>query len=278
MTLLAPHLSVLMAMTSVPEPPALVKPAFSNGVKASSFEVEYLKINRTSGGSDASANSGVSLVGWPALRTAGLTANSTWVKMHLLTEQLGGPALDANLTPARGQEANLVFYRDLEQHAITDVSHNYVIWYKVTIGYHPSPNGDYANRVKMEYGPYNYENNAWVKKPEGTSVQNMNAVSAAIGHHKELTSPQMDPPNATAPSGPPRINAMSRESIRTMFSAIPNADRIFDTRNGLPNHEYRDMGHMYLRLKAAYPNDPLFDSTYWPVIARKFNFENAFVF
>lgn len=278
MTLLTPHLSVLMAIASVPEPPILVKPPFANGVKASSFEVEYLKIDRTEGGSDASSNSGTSLMGWPALRTAGLTANAAWVKMHLLTEQLGGPALDSNLTPARGQEANLVFYRDLEQHAIQDVSRNYVIWYKVTIGYHSGTNADYPNRVKMEYGPYNYENNAWVKKTEGATAKNMNDVPATIGRHKELTSPALDIPNATPPSGPPSINTMSREVIRAMFAGVPNVDRIFDVRNRLITREYRDLPHMYLRLREAYASDPLFESTYWPSISRKFNFENAFVF
>lgn len=279
MTALTPHLGVLMATTSMPEPPALKKPNFANGVKASGFEVEYLKINRTEGGSDASKNDGKTLLGWNALKTAGLTNNSAWVKMHLLTEQLGGPALDSNLTPARGQEANLVFYRDLEQHAIGEVSKNYVLWYKVTIGYHGSPNDHYPNHVRMEYGPYNYENNAWVKKPSGTNVKNMNNVDAPIGKHKDMGPPQLDIPNATAPSGPPSINLMSRQDMRDMFSAnVVGYDKIFDTRNSLANKEYKSLVHMYFRLKEAFKSSEAFEKTYWPFISSKFNYQNAFIF
>ena len=55
---------------------------------------------------------------------------AAWVKMHLLTEQLGGPALDSNLTPARGPETNSAFYREVEKHSIDAVENDQVIWFK----------------------------------------------------------------------------------------------------------------------------------------------------
>jgi len=87
-----------------PEPPKLEKPKFSNGTKATSFKVNYLKSDRLQGGSPASSNNGKSLSGWEKIQRYGLSKAAKWVKMHLLTAQLGGPAKDSNLTPARGPE------------------------------------------------------------------------------------------------------------------------------------------------------------------------------
>ncbi|TKK69875.1 DUF4157 domain-containing protein [Ilyomonas limi] len=168
---LAATLPPLMTLTGGTEPPPLVKPAFANGVKANNFEVFFIKKGRTGGGSTANTNSGATLAGWMKIQQAGLSDEAAWVKMHLLTEQLGGPALDSNLTPAR-RETNTFFYNKIEKHAIDAVSDNKVIWYKIAITYHGAPDNDYPNHVSMEWGPYqfNEDNSQWEKKAQGTLI------------------------------------------------------------------------------------------------------------
>jgi hypothetical protein len=170
--LLAAKLPPFMTMVGGTEPPPLVKPAFANGVKASSFEVAYIKKGRTSGGSGANTNSGATLMGWSKINQSGLSAGSAWVKMHLLTEQLGGPALDSNLTPARGPQTNTVAYNQVEKHAIEAVDQGKTIWYKIDIGYYGPPDENYANNISIEFGSYQYsaDSNQWERKAKGTVI------------------------------------------------------------------------------------------------------------
>jgi len=169
---LAMKLPPLMTMVGGTEPPPLVKPEFVNGVKASSFEVFYLKKGRTSGGSAANTNSGATLPGWAKINQSGLSAGSAWVKMHLLHDDLGGPALDTNLTPATSQ-VNGAFYREVESKALTAINGGQAIWYKTTISYHGGADIDYPNYVSMEFGPYEFNDTTeqWEKRDRGAVVE-----------------------------------------------------------------------------------------------------------
>ena len=99
-----------------------------------------------------------------------LSVGAKWVRMHLLTELLGGPAMDSNLTPARGPESNQRFKNSVEHPAKGAVDAGQVIWYKVDIDYHGSPNENYVNLIRMEWGPYNFENEKWEEKDAGFKI------------------------------------------------------------------------------------------------------------
>lgn len=218
---MAPNIGILMPLVNATEPPPLLKPSFRHGVKGSPVTVHYLKTGRTSGGSDANTYSGATLPGWPRISTSGLSAGSAWVKMHLVTEQLGGPAVDSNLTPARGPETNLVFYREVEKHAIDAVDAGAVIWYDVTIDYHGAPNNDYPNLIKMDFGPYELDDktNAWDKKPVGYKIDD-----TPIG--KSYKQDPIPPPNFTGAPSLVNLNdpVIGRQKIENL---APGLDRQF---------------------------------------------------
>ncbi|WP_051336181.1 eCIS core domain-containing protein [Aquimarina latercula] len=229
-----------------PDPPALVKPGFSNGSKASGFKIEYLKTGRTSGGSAANTYNGATLPGWNELVVAGLTTGTVWVKMHLLTEQLGGPAVDTNLTPARST-LNTHYYRAIEQHAISAVGSGHVIWYDLDISYHGGTNNDYISYIKMEWGPYNYENNAWQEKERGFVIN-----GRAIGG-KEEQSPAVPDINAVMNIND-EVNT-GRIKIQGVSSMLdrPFAEFVQRVRSSLP-HGFRSKNHLENSLNTAYQN------------------------
>lgn len=248
LTTLAVKLPPFMTMVGGTEPPPLVKPSFMNGVKGSSFEVAYLKKGRTSGGSGANTNSGATLIGWPKINQTGLSAGSAWVKMHLLTEQLGGPALDSNLTPARGPQTNTVAYNQVERHAIEAVADDKVIWYKVDIGYHGSPDEDYANNINIEFGPYqfNADTNQWEKKSKGTVVD-----GKAVGSQSFSQSPAK--PDFSGASVIPNLNDVTVGRVVIQNSATglsrPFAEFVQAVRS---NGSFADDSNMEARLIAAH--------------------------
>ncbi|MBD2449265.1 DUF4157 domain-containing protein [Nostoc sp. FACHB-152] len=144
-------------------PPAIMPP-FSDNVKAKSIKAEFISKGSFPPGQDSNQHSG-NLAGWDALQAQGMTKNAAWVKMHLLTEQLGGMATDSNLTPAKTQ-TNSKFYRTAEKSAINAVNQGKMIWYKVDIAYHSSPNEDYISYVKATWGEYQVNQaNKWEAQP-----------------------------------------------------------------------------------------------------------------
>ena len=248
LTLLATKLPPFMTMVGGTEPPPLVKPSFANGVKASSFEVAYLKKGRTSGGSGANTNSGASLLGWPKINQSGLSAGSAWVKMHLLTEQLGGPALDSNLTPARGPQTNTVAYNQVEKHAIDAVTDDKTIWYKIDIGYHGPPDEDYPNSIAIEFGPYQFNaaSNQWEKKAKGTVID-----GKAIGNQSFSQSPAK--PDFSGAIAVPNLNddTVGRVVIQNRASGLsrPFAEFVQAVRSTGP---FIDVNNMESRLTTSH--------------------------
>jgi len=243
---IAPKIGILMPMANATEPPPLLKPSFTNGVKASGFKVHYLKHGRTSGGSAAGTNNGATLQGWPRIVSAGLSNQAAWVKMHLLADiGLGGPALDSNLTPAR-REDNTRFFNSVERNAATDIRNNQVIWYNVEIGYHGTPNRDYANYVKMEYGPYelNTTSGVWEEKAIGASVNGQ-----PVGHTDSISP---DIPDFTGTV----LDDINDLEWRRIVNKAPGLDRPFaaflvrvrDSSN------FTNVNNMESRLRASYAN------------------------
>ena len=250
MGILATKLPSLMTLTGETEPPPLLKPAFSDNVKATSFMVRYLKSGRISGGAPSDSHRG-NLLGWAEVQQSGLSGSSRWVRMHLLTELLGGPAVDANLTPADGPATNISFARNRIEHpAVADVNSGKVIWYKVTISYHSGANQNYISSIEMEYGPHvhNTTTNVWEEKPSGFRINN-----TPIG---KKASKSTEPPdlaggsqliNINSDAGRVRIEAMSPLFDRQF------AEFVIRVRDGLPNG-FRTTVHLRNQLEISYEN------------------------
>ncbi|MFC7348474.1 hypothetical protein ACFQO9_17285 [Chryseobacterium zhengzhouense] len=113
-------------------------------------------------GSEASKHKG-NLEGWPELAGQRLRDRSKWVRMHLLPHQLGGNAVDSNLTPALGS-INVSFSQNLERAAIdlakkAPIEERKVIWYKFNIEYY---NGKvFPKFLFASYGTYSRAGKDW---------------------------------------------------------------------------------------------------------------------
>ena len=136
-------------------------PVMSDNVKARSFVADYLN-DQIPNGSEASKHTG-NLEGWAELTGQRLKEPAKWVRMHLLPHQLGGNAVDSNLTPALGS-INKKFSKGLELGAIdlakkAPKQDRKVIWYKFNIEYY---NGNvFPKFLFASYGTYSKAGKDW---------------------------------------------------------------------------------------------------------------------
>ncbi|WP_346985736.1 hypothetical protein [Chryseobacterium sp. POE27] len=136
-------------------------PIMSDNVKARSFVADYLN-DEVADGSEASKHTG-NLEGWSELTGQRLREPAKWVRMHLLPHQLGGNAVDSNLTPALGT-INKKFSKGLELDAINLAKKapredRKVIWYKFNIEYY---NGNvFPKFLFASYGTYSRAGKDW---------------------------------------------------------------------------------------------------------------------
>jgi hypothetical protein len=123
--------------------------------------------------------------GWPEMKAAGMSAGSTWVRMHLHTHRFGGEATDSNLTPAKGNTTNKLML-GLEAAADTKVSAKETIWYKtvVTLGHYvlidpsylpPGTTGNvtkkFLSHLKVTWGTYEDKgNDHFTEKQESPAI------------------------------------------------------------------------------------------------------------
>lgn len=216
--------------------PPISMPQFANNMKApETIKAEYLRISDLPEGEPSHKHKG-NLAGWNRIQNAGLSVNAQWVRMHLLTEILGGKATDSNLTPARGAETNLRFRDSVEHPAYNYISQheNEMIWYETKIRYHSPPNDDYISYICMRWGEYNYTNNQWME------------ASSARGSDSQNT----DPPNFSGQPEKIRINEAG--TGRTRISALLGGDEslariIVDERR--ENGQYNSYIHLLLRIR-----------------------------
>lgn len=136
-------------------------PIMSDNVKAHGFVADYLN-DQVLDGSEASEHDGY-LQGWAELTGQRLREPAKWVRMHLLPHQLGGNAVDSNLTPALGN-INKKFSQSLELDAIhlakkAPIEQRKVIWYKFNIEYY---NGKvFPKFLFASYGTYSRAGKDW---------------------------------------------------------------------------------------------------------------------
>ncbi|MFH9292240.1 hypothetical protein [Streptomyces sp. NPDC017520] len=152
--------------------PAPILPPFVNHVRAVKFTAHY--INHGLKGTPSGAHRG-NLPGWDHIDTAGLNKGSnktSWVRMHLLPDFLGGHATDSNLVPARGFTNNPLFLDATENPAKRALkSDEKMVWYRIKdLTFHTSPAGEFPDdsfpdTIGVEWGGYERAQGKWKEKP-----------------------------------------------------------------------------------------------------------------
>jgi phage-related protein len=153
MAVLSHSMASLVGLSGDKYPPAVLPPMM-NGVKAKSFKAEYLGPDLKDG-TEAGSYDGKTLIGWKELQASGLTAKSSYVKMHLLPHRLGGDAVDSNLVPASGPDVNIPFSHAIEKEAIAERKDNKgTVWYDIIVKFHPGDDHGYPKEIIASWGTY----------------------------------------------------------------------------------------------------------------------------
>ncbi|MFJ5972389.1 DUF4157 domain-containing protein [Streptomyces sp. NPDC093060] len=180
---------------SDPALPFTKVPAFTNNRLAQDFEAQYItKKYANSHGSSADKAPRNEPIGFRHLNMYKLNTDPSnwWVRMHLLSDQLGGPALGTNLVPARGPSVNTKFKDEIEKHAYGYLGVNEqppnqrAIWYRIRVNYHPGPYPGFPSYLQARWGRYELQRHRntskWVKMDESTR-----------GVHEYHTAPEKPP-------------------------------------------------------------------------------------
>lgn len=151
-------------------------PPFFDDLRGRGFEATGINEHIPRGEVSTRARPG-NPIGWDTLPST----DNTWVRMHLLTERLSGPAKGSNLVPAPGPEVNTKFHYRLEGPAhkavVIDKSED-MIWYRVAVSFHSDnqsdPNYGYPKEIRMKWGGYEPKGDRWVRKPASMSYERDN--------------------------------------------------------------------------------------------------------
>ncbi|MGI5373570.1 eCIS core domain-containing protein [Streptomyces sp. CA-251387] len=207
---------------SDPELPATKVPNFSNNNEvAHDFEAQYItKQYANSHGSTADAAPRNQPVGFRHLNLYGLNNDPSnwWVRMHLLSEQLGGPAAGTNLVPARGPSVNTKFKDEIEKHAygylgVADQAPNKkAIWYRIRVNYHPGPYEGFPSYLQARWGRHELQRHKntskWVTMDKSKG-----------GVHEQHVTPEKPPnPGSTAKV---TINSATKGQLKHLLDATP---------------------------------------------------------
>ncbi|MFF1966022.1 DUF4157 domain-containing protein [Streptomyces sp. NPDC058232] len=92
-------------------------------------------------------------------------ASSRWVRMHLLTERLGGPARGSNLVPARNTINNPTFKHGIEVFPENEMMRQdpsradglRMVWYQINLTYHTGPVKGFPQSISAAWGTYDYD-------------------------------------------------------------------------------------------------------------------------
>ncbi|MFD4032528.1 DUF4157 domain-containing protein [Streptomyces sp. NPDC058637] len=148
---------------STAELPPTIFPPFADNVRAPRLtKAHYLKRGTPAGevADDAGPANPVgytrAMHGWP----------DTIVRMHLLTERLGGLASGSNLVPAP-QRVNSRFatHVELDANRAARASIKSMIWYTVKVGFHGSPHQNFPAHITTSYNTYDLTNGKWKERP-----------------------------------------------------------------------------------------------------------------
>ncbi|MGW2742272.1 eCIS core domain-containing protein [Streptomyces sp. NPDC001450] len=206
---------------SDPALPFTKVPAFTNNRLAQDFEAQYItKKYANSHGSSADKAPRNEPIGFRHLNMYKLNTDPSnwWVRMHLLSDQLGGPALGTNLVPARGPSVNTKFKDEIEKHAYGYLGVNEqppnqrAIWYRIRVNYHPGPYPGFPSYLQARWGRYELQRHRntskWVKMDESKR-----------GVHEYHTAPEKPPqPGARANV---TVNNASSGQLKHLLDVTP---------------------------------------------------------
>ncbi|WP_207920369.1 hypothetical protein [Saccharopolyspora aridisoli] len=159
----------------IPEDPALPPtriPDFSDNKLARNFKAEYIskRFVGSHGQTAGKANKQLEPIGFRHLNKYDLNTDSSnrWVRMHLLTERLGGPAKGSNLVPARSR-INTNFKNSIEKFPESHVrsGSKKPAWYKIDVNYHNGSVPGFPSHLRAEWGVYepDPDKQKWKEKP-----------------------------------------------------------------------------------------------------------------
>ncbi|QIP88025.1 hypothetical protein GLX30_32920 [Streptomyces sp. Tu 2975] len=167
-------------MNNQPEPdlPEPRIPDFQDGVLARNFKAEYLNkhlykknpsdtgISQHAGAADIQEP-----IGFRYINKYDLNRNrsNSWVRMHLLTERLGGPAKGSNLVPARSKVNNPLFKKAIEEYPEKAISSGTreMVWYRINLTYHTGDIPGFPQSITAAWGTYSYDRakKKWDEEP-----------------------------------------------------------------------------------------------------------------
>ena len=189
-----------------PALPATKAPDFANGRLAQDFEAEYIsKQYANTHGSDADTAPRNEPIGFKHLNLHKLNTDRTnwWVRMHLLSEKLGGPALGSNLVPARGPSVNTKFKNEVEEPAYSYLGvdepapNKRAIWYRIRVNYYPGSIVGFPSYIQARWGRYELERQAntskWVKMDKNRSRRGGKQSNPGDAEHEYHDSPERPP-------------------------------------------------------------------------------------
>ncbi|MFC8233124.1 DUF4157 domain-containing protein [Streptomyces sp. NPDC057284] len=157
-------------------------------------------------------------------------ASSRWVRMHLLTERLGGPARGSNLVPARNTINNPTFKHGIEVFPENEMMRQdpsradglRMVWYQINLTYHTGPVKGFPQSISAAWGTYDYDRatKKWNEKvPVGRGP-----LAFSVG-------PLENPPQPQGQSSKAFVNRDPQRRLVRMLNITPSfADAIIAAR------------------------------------------------
>lgn len=208
-------------LTNQPDPklPAPRIPKFVNGQLAKNFKAEHLNKEFVEAhGQKANSSLIQEPIGFRHINKYDLNtdASKRWVRMHLLTEKLGGPFLGTNLVPAQNSINNPTFKWGIEQYPEKEVRRKddsrddklRMVWYQIELTWHTGPVKGFPHSISAAWGTYRYDRDAKAWKEKVPT--NGDPLNFSVG-------PLDQPPQ---PQGTPRRVLINRDSNRRMMRML----------------------------------------------------------
>ncbi|MEV3988547.1 DUF4157 domain-containing protein [Streptomyces sp. NPDC049837] len=216
-----------------PDLPAPRVPNFADNRLAGNFKAEYLnRLYAEARGEKSHKAQLQEPIGFRHLNKYDLNtvASTRWVRMHLLTEKLGGPARGSNLVPARNTVNNPTFKHGIEVFPEKEMRRNdpsradglRMVWYKIDLTYHTGPVKGFPNTISAEWGTYKHDrqSNKWNEK-----------VPVGRGRLAFSVGPLEKPPQPRGRTSKVFVNRDSQRRLVRMLNISPSfADAIIDAR------------------------------------------------
>jgi hypothetical protein len=191
-------------------PPAtpVISPAYSMGVKATSFSAMYLHkggayrdrngnmVTVPKNHGDGSEPTDAALTQAFQLLTD-MRLNNRWVRFHILNADFGGLGVDSNLIPTPNYINNPEYLHELENPVKGFYNSGLPIWLRASITYRTNIlNGVFVNTYSAQAGAMKFQNNQWVE--DSTKQRTFNkSIDAPESNSFNINQLIADPSNLT---------------------------------------------------------------------------------